>query len=121
MNTLSDAEWAVMEILWEHESCTLGKISEILAVSKGWRQNTVYTYLTRMEAKGLVFIDKNCTPHRYSYAVSREICAKAERSSLLQKVYKGAAGDLIAAFLKESKISEKERKELRKMLDDMDV
>ena len=121
MNTLSAAEWAVMEILWEHESCTLGKISEILAVSKGWRQNTVYTYLTRMEAKGLVSIDKSCTPHRYSYAVSREICAKAERSSLLQKVYKGATGDLIAAFLKESKISEKERKELRKMLDDMDV
>ena len=74
-----------------------------------------------MEAKGLVSIDKSCTPHRYSYAVSREICAKAERSSLLRKVYKGAAGDLIAAFLKESKISEKERKELRKMLDDMDV
>lgn len=93
MNTLSDAEWAVMEILWEHESCTLGKISEILAVSKGWRKNTVYTYLTRMEVKGLVSIDKSCTPHRYSYAVSREICAKAERSSLLQKVYKGAAGD----------------------------
>ena len=48
MNTLSDAEWAVMEILWEHESCTLGKISEILAVSKGWRQNTAvsYTHLT---------------------------------------------------------------------------
>ena len=78
-------------------------------------------YFSRWIWNTFVSIDKSCTPHRYSYAVSREICAKAERSSLLQKVYKGAAGDLIAAFLKESKISEKERKELRKMLDDMDV
>ncbi len=121
MNTLSDAEWAVMEVLWERGSCTLGEISELLAESMGWRQNTVYTYLTRMEKKGLVCIDKASSPHRYSFAVSREICAKAERSSLLRKVYKGAAGDLITAFLKESKISEEERKKLRKMLDDMEV
>ena len=32
MNTLSDAEWAVMEVLWERDSCTLGEISERLAI-----------------------------------------------------------------------------------------
>ena len=121
MNHLSDAEWAVMEILWERNSCTLGEISDVLADSMGWRQNTVYTYLTRMEKKGLVTIDKSCSPHRYSFTVSRETCAREERSSLLHKVYKGSAGDLITAFLKESRISEEKRRKLRKLLDDMDV
>ena len=40
MNHLSDAEWAVMEVLWERNSCTLGEISDVLADSMGWRQNT---------------------------------------------------------------------------------
>ena len=121
MNTLSEAEWAVMEVLWEQNGCALGEISRLLADSMGWRQNTVYTYLTRMEKKGLVRIDKSAAPHRYYFGVSREVCARAERSSLLSKVYKDAAGELICAFLKESKISPEERKKLRQMLDVMEV
>ena len=57
----------------------------------------------------------------YAAAVSREESARQERDELLTKVYGGAAGDLIAAFLKESKISQKEIARLRSMLDDMEV
>lgn len=73
-----------------------------------------------MEKKRLVTIERsNAKP--YAAAVSKEFCAKKERNELLDKVYGGATGDLIAAFLKESVISTEERERLKKMLDDMEV
>lgn len=117
---VSEAEWTVLNVLWSGERFTLGEITTALKQINGWNKNTVYTYLTRMEAKGLVSIDRtNSSP--YAAAVSREFCAKKERNELLTKVYKGATGDLIAAFLKESSISKQEVNRLKKMLDDMEV
>ena len=79
------------------------------------------TYLTRMEAKGLVDIRKEDFPHRYRAAVSRENCAAAERRGLLERAYQGSAGKLVAAFLKDEKLTPQERDELRKLLDEMEV
>lgn len=117
---LTEPEWAVLEILWSKEHLALSEITKALQSVNGWSKNTVYTYLTRMEKKGLVLIERGQS-HPYSAAVSREECAKQERSELLNKVYGGAAGKLIAAFLKESKISKQERERLKQMLDDMEV
>ncbi len=117
---LSDAEWSVLEILWRGKAFTLGEITSALKPVSGWSRNTVYTYLTRMEAKGLVAIDRSGTAP-YSAAVSKEDCAKKERHDLLDRVYGGAAGDLIAAFLKETKISSEEKERLRSLLDEMEV
>ena len=118
---LTEAEWSVLQALWNGGGCSLGEVVGALRDSTGWSRNTVHTYLTRMEKKGLVEIERNIEPHRYSAAVSREDCARQERKTLLNKVYKGAAGDLIAAFLKESSISPDERDRLRQLLDDMEV
>ena len=121
MIRLTEAEWSVMLVLWDGHNDSLGNVSAALKPATNWSRNTVHTYLTRMEKKGLVHIDRTTEPHRYLAAVSREACAKLERSKLLNKVYEGAAGDLIAAFLKESTISSEERARLRRLLDDMEV
>lgn len=117
---LTDAEWTVLEALWRGEGFALGELASVLKEANGWNKNTVYTYLTRMSAKGLVNIDRT-RPKPYSAAVSREDCARRERGELLERVYNGAAGDLIAAFLKESHISRDEAERLRKLLDEMEV
>ncbi|MBP3677067.1 MAG: BlaI/MecI/CopY family transcriptional regulator [Agathobacter sp.] len=117
---LSEAEWAVLNILWSGRSFSLKEITTALQDVNGWNKNTVYTYLTRMEKKGLVSIERS-QDKPYSAAVTKDYCAQKERNELLDKVYGGAAGDLIAAFLKESSISTAERDRLKKMLDDMEV
>ena len=117
---MTESEWAVLEVLWRGERLALGDVVEQLVPVTGWSRNTVFTYLTRMEKKGLVTIDRTQTKP-YTPAVRRENCAKEERTELLNRVYGGAAGDLVAAFLKETVISQNERDRLRKMLDDMEV
>ena len=117
---MTDAEWAVLDALWKSGEANLGEIAGLLKEERGWNKNTVYTYLTRMAAKGLENIDRSRS-RPYSAAVTREDCAREERSELLTRVYNGAAGDLIAAFLKESHISRDEAGRLRKLLDEMEV
>lgn len=121
MYKLSESEWIVLETLWQQESMLLGEIVDSLYEKTKWSRNTVHTYLTRMEKKGLVKIDRNSEPHRYSYGVTRDDCSRSERQKLLNKVYGGSVGDLVAAFLKDSKITPEEKAKLNKLLDDMEV
>ena len=121
MPQLSDREWTVLSVLWDAGGGTLGDLTEALRPETGWSRNTVLTYLTRMEAKGLVAIDKSASPHRYQAALDRADCQARERRSFLQRVYRGSAGDLVAAFLREEPLSAGEREELRRLLDEMEV
>ena len=121
MTRLSEKEWKVMDALWNHEGAELRTIVECLHHQTGWNKNTVLTYLTRMEGKGLVRIDKTDTPHTYHSGVDRKTCQKQERKNFLDIVYQGSTADLITAFLKEEKIDEQEREKLKKMLDEMEV
>ena len=118
---LTEREWTVLNALWETRGAELGLLVNKLFENTGWRRNTVLTYLTRMEAKGLVRIDKENYPHIYYATYDRESCQQQERQNFLRRVYSGSAGDLIAAFLKEEPISSEERERLRKLLDDMEV
>lgn len=118
---LSEREWTVLNALWETDGAELGVLVNELYENTGWSRNTVLTYLTRMESKGLVRIDKEIYPHIYRATLDRESCQQYERQSFLHRVYSGSAGDLIAAFLKEEPISQEERERLRKILDDMEV
>lgn len=121
MAAITDSEWRVLSVLWDCDGAALGGVTEALKDSTGWSRNTVLTYLTRMEAKGLVVIDKRPYPHLYRAAVSREECQAAERKGFLERVYRGSAGDLVAAFLKEQALTPQERADLKRLLDDMEV
>jgi len=121
MQKLLDSEWMVMDVLWQADSCILGEIVDALYEKTKWSRNTVHTYLTRMEKKGLVKIDRTQDPHLYSALITKDDCSKRERDQLLNKVYGGAVGDLIAAFLKESKITPEEKEKLNRLLDEMEV
>lgn len=121
MSKLSEREWTVLDALWKTGGAELGTLVDFLQPTTGWNRNTVLTYLTRMEGKDLVTINKDASPHIYMAKQSREACRAQERHSFLHRVYQGSAGDLVAAFLKEETISQEEREKLRQLLDEMEV
>lgn len=118
---ISDREWTVLDALWQSEGAELGEIVNALFSKTAWSKNTVLTYLTRMQGKGLVRIDKSTVPHKYYAMLDKESCRKSERKNFLNKVYGGSAGDLIAAFLKEETISSEEIEKLKEIINDMEV
>ena len=58
MLKLSEREWLVLGVLWDSGGAALGELTQALHEETGWNRNTVLTDLTRMEAKGLVAIEK---------------------------------------------------------------
>lgn len=67
----TDSEWSVMEALWSGGPMEPGQVVEALKPARGWSRNTVHTYLTRLEKKGAVSIDRDDNPHRYQAALPR--------------------------------------------------
>ena len=120
MSHITDSEWKVLEVLWAQGPAPLGQILAALAPDTGWSRTTVHTYLTRMTAKGLVAAGEE-SPRRYRAAVSRQECAGGARRDLLERVYGGSAGALVAAFVRDGGLTKAERAELRRLLDEMEV
>ena len=112
---ITESEWQLMELVWQGEM-TQPRLMEQLG--EKWNKNTVHTFLTRLCAKGYLEVDKKCSPHMYRAIVSREECERQERESFLQRVYRGSVGSMVASFVKDNRLSEKEAAELRKLLED---
>lgn len=112
---LFDSEAKVMEILWDKGPISAKEISLIAADSIGWNKNTTYTVIKKLEAKGFIRRDEpgfKCTP-----LVTREEMQKREASSLLEKVFGGSRKALFSALLEDEKLSDKEIKELKDLID----
>ncbi len=45
---LTEAEWAIMNIVWEEEPCAAGTVQESLSKSRNWAYSTVKTTMDRM-------------------------------------------------------------------------
>lgn len=112
---LFDSEAKVMEILWDKGALSAKEISLIAADSIGWNKNTTYTVIKKLEAKGFIRRDEPgfiCTP-----LVSREEIQKSEASTLLNKVFGGSRKALFSALLEDEKLTDKEIKELKDLID----
>ena len=112
---LFDSEAKVMEIIWEKGPLSAKEISLIASDSIGWNKNTTYTVIKKLEAKGFIRRDEPgfiCTP-----LVSRDEIQKSEASSLLNKFFGGSRKALFSALLEDEKLSDKEIKELKDLID----
>ena len=54
MIKISDAEWKIMNVLWEEQPRTMMQITKELQEETGWTKHTVMTYLKRMESKKII-------------------------------------------------------------------
>ena len=55
----TEAEWKIMEILWENAPRTMAEITKALEPTTGWTRHTVITLLKRMRDKGSVVVDES--------------------------------------------------------------
>ena len=54
---LTQAEWQLMEKLWEHAPQTGRELTEAMAAQTGWNRSTTLTLLRRLMEKGAVRCD----------------------------------------------------------------
>ena len=62
---LSDAEWKIMNLLWQQAPLTIMQITHELEMETGWSKHTVITMLNRMEQKGAVSFEEGQRAKQY--------------------------------------------------------
>jgi BlaI family transcriptional regulator, penicillinase repressor len=92
---LTDAEWKIIEVLWDNHPRSMPEITKTLEPSTGWTRHTVITLLKRMESKGTITVDTSGTVKMYSPKITREQAAAERTRSFLSRVFSGNLSLLI--------------------------
>lgn len=114
--SISDAEWQVMNIVWEGQPMTAQEIIGRLEDQADWASATVKTMLHRLVKKDVLTFEAQGNRYIYWSRVRRANCVKQASRSFLDRVFGGASGPLLAHFLRHSKLSADEVAELRQIL-----
>lgn len=117
---LSPGEWKLMERLWAESPQTITRLTAALQPVAGWGKHTIITMLNRLEAKGAVRHDEGGPAKQFYPRIPRAEAALQETEQLLQKVYGGSLGLLVNAFVAQKGITEAERAELLRILEQAD-
>lgn len=117
---LTEAEWSIMEYLWNHSPRTGREVTQALAEKEGWNRSTTLTLLSRLEAKGAVASDSKGSKKTFSAVLQREDAAMRETEDFLSRVYKGSLSLLVSSMTKKKALSQAEISELYAMLKELE-
>jgi BlaI family penicillinase repressor len=118
--TLTEAEWTVMECLWEKSPRTGRETVAWLDQKMGWTRSTVLTMLRRLEAKGAVAGDTEGELKTFRPLIAREEVAVRETENLLDRAYKGSLSLLVSSLTKKQSLPQNEIDELYAILREME-
>ena len=118
--TLTEAEWTVMECLWEKSPRTGRETVAWLDQKMGWTRSTVLTMLRRLEAKGAVAGDTEGELKTFRPLIAREDVAVRETENLLERAYKGSLSLLVSSLTRKQSLPQNEIDELYAILREME-
>ncbi|MBD1380510.1 penicillinase repressor BlaI [Metabacillus arenae] len=114
---ISEAEWEVMNVLWEKSPQTANEVISSLQEQTDWKPKTVRTLLDRLAHKKVVGVNKDQRVYTFFPLYSQDECQRAETQSFIQRIYGGTLKSMLVQFIQDDSLSEKDIKELRSILD----
>ena len=107
-----DAEYKLMEVLWDNAPINSTQLVAICAEVLEWNKSTTYTVLRKLKNKGMVRHEDATV----SVLVSREEAIREESRDLERKA--GGLNPFMVAFLGGRKLTAKEAEALKKLIDE---
>ncbi|HEY1066574.1 MAG TPA: BlaI/MecI/CopY family transcriptional regulator [Pirellulales bacterium] len=118
---LSDAEWRVMNVVWERQPLLAQDVIQAVAEPCEWTPATVRTMLHRLVKKGALSFTEDGNRYLYRAAVKRADCVRRAARSFLDHVFRGDAAPLLSHYVRTAKFTPEELAELRKLLDQQET
>ncbi len=115
--SLTQAEWSVMECLWEAGPLTGRQVTQYMEKHCGWSRSTTLTLLSRLEHKGAIESGAGQSgPKVFSPLLGREDAALRETEDFLGRVYQGSLSLMVNSLTKKQAISREDLAELHALL-----
>jgi len=114
---ISEAEWEVMKVLWKKSPLTANDIVKILSKETSWKRETIRTLINRLVKKKALNFKKQSRRYLYFPLISESDCIMEETKSFLERVHGGSIEPMLAAFVKNEKLSPEKITRLKQILD----
>jgi predicted transcriptional regulator len=116
----TDAELAILRVLWERGPSTVREVQEALHEERGTGYTTALKLLQIMTEKGLVQRNDSQRTHVYEVAASRDHTQRQLVSDLLERAFGGSAEQLVLQALSARKSSREELAQIRELLNELE-
>lgn len=113
---ISEAEHAVMEVLWEEAPLTAAEVHERIDPARGWSDRTVKTMLSRLLSKGVLAHEEDGRRYLYRPAVEREDYVSTELRRLVDRLFGGRGAALVAHLAERDELSDDDIVEIEALL-----
>src|SRR5262245_4337630 len=115
---LTDAEFAVLEPLWQDGPRTIRQLTAALYPRQSASDYaTVQKLLERLEGKGCVRRDRSAAAHEFAATIGREELIDDALASLAARLCGGSLVPVLNQLVRKTKLTPAERDELRKLID----
>lgn len=116
---ISDAEHAVMEVLWQRSPLTAADVADALVDARDWTLQTVKTLLSRLANKGAVAYQQDGRRYLYSPILAREDYVGDESRRLVDRLFGGRAAPLIAHLAEQQKFTAEDLAEIERLIGEL--
>ena len=110
---LSDSEYRLMDIIWEHAPIESGKLVKVAEEKLSWKKSTTYTILRKLVSKGIALNEDTIV----KVVVKRDQVQRFESSRVVKRNFQGSLPSFITAFLGDKTLTSSEADELIKHID----
>jgi predicted transcriptional regulator len=115
---LGAQELAIMKVVWRRKDASVRDVYETLRERRPVAYTTVMTMMGTLEGKGYLKKALDGRAYRYRPAVPERRVVTAMVREFVERVFDGSAGPLLAHLAASTDLSDDERKELRRLIDE---
>ena len=117
---VTDAELAVLRVLWDEGPTAVRRIAEALSAAGPRTQPaTVQKLLERLERKEFVVRDRSDEPQRFRAAAGRDELIGRRLQSIAEDLCEGSLTPLLNHLVKRERLTDEDRKALRGLIDEL--
>lgn len=118
---VTEAELAILQRMWDQGAVTVRQLTDELYPDGGGSEYaTVQKLLQRLASKKYVVRNRDVWPHLFETTVGRDELIGRRLQTTADQLCDGSLQPLLTTLVKSDKLSAKDRKSLRGLLDELD-
>ncbi|HEV3255607.1 MAG TPA: BlaI/MecI/CopY family transcriptional regulator [Gemmataceae bacterium] len=118
---ITDAELAVLQVLWDGGPATIRRLTDALYPRAGQAHYaTVQKLLDRLEGKSCVSRQRGAAAHTFAAAIDRDELIGRRLQAVAEKLCGGSLTPLLTHLVRAKRLTARERQELRSLIDELD-
>ena len=114
----TDAELAILRVLWERGPSTVRHVYEALTAARETGYTTTLKLMQIMAEKGLVTRDESARTHVYTARATQDQTQRQLVAHLVDRAFGGSAGTLVLQALSGHPASAEDLSEITRLIDD---